>query len=54
MEELRQQTEDYVMGRELEAQILPVASGRGTILSLNLIPQIDVFTEDGYTKEEWK
>ncbi|HHT72711.1 MAG TPA: aspartate-semialdehyde dehydrogenase [Firmicutes bacterium] len=55
MEELRQQTEDYVMGRELEAQILPVASGkRHYPIAFNLIPQIDVFTEDGYTKEEWK
>ena len=55
MEELRQQTEDYVMGRELEAKVLPVASEeRHYPIAFNLIPQIDVFAEDGYTKEEWK
>jgi len=55
MEELRQQTEDYVMGRELEARVLPVSSGeRHYPIAFNLIPQIDVFAEDGYTKEEWK
>ena len=55
MEELRRQAEDYVMGRELEAKVLPVASGqRHYPIAFNLIPQIDVFAEDGYTKEEWK
>ncbi len=55
MEELRRQTEDYVMGRELEAKILPVASAeRHYPIAFNLIPQIDVFDEAGYTKEEWK
>jgi len=55
MDELRRQTEDYVAGRELEAAILPVASApKHYPIAFNVIPQIDVFDEDGYTKEEWK
>ena len=55
MDELRRQTEDYVAGRELEAAILPVASSpKHYPIAFNVIPQIDVFDEDGYTKEEWK
>lgn len=55
MDELRRQTEDYVAGRELEASILPVASAqRHYPIAFNAVPQIDVFDEDGYTKEEWK
>ena len=55
MEELAAETEDYVMGRELEAKVLPVSSGeRHYPIAFNLIPQIDVFDEAGYTKEEWK
>lgn len=55
MDELRRQTEDYVAGRELEASILPVASGsKHYPIAFNVIPQIDVFDEEGYTKEEWK
>ncbi len=55
MDELRRQTEDYVAGRELEASILPVASAEKHYpIAFNVIPQIDVFDEAGYTKEEWK
>ncbi len=55
MDELRRQTEDYVAGRELAAAILPVASApKHYPIAFNAIPQIDVFDEDGYTKEEWK
>ncbi|TWP24920.1 aspartate-semialdehyde dehydrogenase [Apibacter muscae] len=46
---------------ELEQQIKEVAEGKSVNvekfayqLALNLIPQIDVFTENGYTKEEMK
>lgn len=46
---------------ELEQQIKEVAEGKPVNvekfayqLALNLIPQIDVFTENGYTKEEMK
>lgn len=55
MDELRRQTEDYVAGRELEASILPVASDpRHYPIAFNAIPQIDIFDEDDYTREEWK
>ncbi len=55
MEELRQQTEDYVMGRELKAEVLPAAGDkRHYPIAFNAIPQIDVFGAEGYTKEEWK
>lgn len=55
MDELRRQTEDYVAGRELAAEILPVASEEKHYpIAFNVIPQIDSFAEEGYTKEEWK
>ena len=55
MDELRRQTEDYVMGRELEAHILPFAGGdKHYPIAFNLLPQIDDFSEEGYTLEEWK
>lgn len=55
MDELRRQTEDYLAGREMEAQILPVASAaKHYPIAFNVIPQIDEFAEEDYTKEEWK
>ena len=55
MDELRMQTEDYLAGREMAANILPVAGApRHYPIAFNLIPQIDEFAEDDYTKEEWK
>src|SRR5690606_779774 len=55
MEELQQQVRDYVAGREPEARVLPVASGqRHYPILFNVIPQVDVFDEGGYTREEWK
>ena len=42
-------------GRELEAAILPVANEpKHYPIAFNAIPQIDVFDEDDYTREEWK
>ena len=38
----------YVPGQEVEPQKFPKQ------IAFNCIPQIDVFMEDGYTKEEWK
>ena len=55
MEELLQQVRDYAAGREPEARILPVASGaKHYPILFNVIPQVDVFDEAGYTREEWK
>ena len=49
MDELWQQTKGkYVPGQEVEARNFPKQ------IAFNCIPHIDVFMEDGYTKEEWK
>ena len=49
MDELWQQTKSkYVPGTETEAKKFPKQ------IAFNCIPHIDVFMEDGYTKEEWK
>ena len=49
MDELWSQTKGkYVPGQEVEAKKFPKE------IAFNCIPQIDVFMEDGYTKEEWK
>ncbi|MBO8125916.1 MAG: aspartate-semialdehyde dehydrogenase [Firmicutes bacterium] len=55
MAELDRQVKDYVAGRTSEPQVLPFASAEKHYpIAFNLIPQIDVFREDDYTKEEWK
>ncbi len=49
MDELWQQTKGkYVPGQEVEAQKFTKE------IAFNVIPHIDTFMEDGYTKEEWK
>ncbi len=49
MDELWQQTKSlYVPGTGVEPQKFPKQ------IAFNCIPHIDVFMEDGYTKEEWK
>jgi len=49
MDELWAQTKGkYVPGQEYEPKKFPKQ------IAFNCIPQIDVFMEDGYTKEEWK
>ncbi len=48
MEELRVQTEQLVKGEK------PTISKFSDQLAFNLIPQIDVFTDNDYTKEEMK
>lgn len=49
MDELWHQTKGkYVPGQELEPKKFPKE------IAFNVIPHIDVFMEDGYTKEEWK
>ncbi len=55
MTELDQQVREYLDGTQPTAQVLPVASlPRHYQIAFNLIPQIDVFEDGGYTKEEWK
>ena len=49
MDELWAQTKGkYVPGQEVAAKKFPKE------IAFNVIPHIDVFMEDGYTKEEWK
>ncbi|HLS90477.1 MAG TPA: aspartate-semialdehyde dehydrogenase [Limnochordia bacterium] len=55
MAELEAQVRAYAQGEPVTAQVLPVASAdKHYPIAFNLIPQIDVFEELGYTKEEWK
>ena len=46
--ELRQQCEDLFTDKELNTEVFPHQ------IAFNLIPQIDIFLDDGYTKEELK
>ena len=48
MDELYEQSGDFLAGREFEAKQFAHR------IAFNCIPQIDVFLEDGSTKEEWK
>ncbi|HEX3486474.1 MAG TPA: aspartate-semialdehyde dehydrogenase, partial [Micropepsaceae bacterium] len=48
MDELFSQTKAVFTNDELVAKKFP------TRIAFNVIPHIDVFMEDGYTKEEWK
>lgn len=55
IDELTNQVSDIMSGRPVQATILPSASlPKHYQIAFNLIPQIDVFLEDGYTKEEMK
>src|ERR1700693_4272922 len=48
MDELFSQTKSVFQLNEVEATKFPKR------IAFNVIPEIDVFMEDGYTKEEWK
>jgi aspartate-semialdehyde dehydrogenase len=48
MDELFQQTKAVFTAGEMEMKKFPKR------IAFNVIPEIDVFMEDGYTKEEWK
>lgn len=57
LNELRQETQDYLDGKDIQAdaKILPTKGDKKHYpLAFNLLPQIDVFEEDGYSHEEWK
>ena len=47
-DELFSQTKDYLDGKKIESKNFTKQ------IAFNLIPHIDSFVEDGYTKEEWK
>ena len=46
--ELQSQVEAHVKGQPLEARVYPHQ------IAFNALPQVDVFLDNGYTKEEWK
>jgi aspartate-semialdehyde dehydrogenase len=48
IKELQAQVEAYVEDRPLEASVYPHQ------IAFNAVPQVDVFLDNGYTKEEWK
>ena len=57
LNELRQETQDYLDGKDMQAdaKILPTKGDKNHYpLAFNLLPQIDVFEDDGYSHEEWK
>ena len=55
IDELTAQVQAIVDNKPVEATILPSASlPKHYQIAFNLLPQIDVFLEDGYTKEEMK
>jgi aspartate-semialdehyde dehydrogenase len=55
IEELKTQTEDFLNGNEMKAELLPVkGEDKHYPIAFNALPQIDVFTDNGYTFEEMK
>jgi len=55
MEELKQQVADISAGKEPVANVLPVGKlPKHYQIAFNLIPQIDIFYDNLYTKEEMK
>lgn len=57
LNELRQETQDYLDGKDMQAdaKILPTKGDKKHYpLAFTLLPQIDVFEDDGYSHEEWK
>ena len=55
IEELRTQSSQWEKGKDVEANVLPAkADKRHFPIARNVIPQIDKFTENGYTYEEMK
>jgi aspartate-semialdehyde dehydrogenase len=55
IEELKTQAEDFLNGDDMKAELLPVkGEDKHYPIAFNALPQIDVFTENGYTFEEMK
>lgn len=53
--ELDSQVKEHIEGKQMTANILPSASlDKHYPIAFNLIPQIDVFLDNGYSKEEMK
>lgn len=55
IDELEKQVRGHVEGLRPAPHILPVAKdARHYQIAFNVLPQVDVFEQDFYTKEEWK
>lgn len=55
IEELRDQSAQWDAGKNVEAKVLPVKSDKKHYpIARNVIPQIDKFTDNGFTYEEMK
>lgn len=55
IEELSKEVKQYMNGEDMEAEILPTTScPKHYPIAFNLIPQIDIFLDNDYTKEEMK
>lgn len=55
VEELYEQSRDYLEGKEINAEILPVKGDKKHFpIAFNALPQIDVFEDNGFTFEEMK
>lgn len=55
LKEMEIQTQAVLNGKKPQAHILPSSSDKKHYpIAFNAIPQIDLFSEDGYTLEEWK
>ncbi len=55
LEELKKQVEQSEAGKEMVAEILPTTSMPVHYpIAFNVIPQIDIFMDNGYSKEEMK
>ncbi|WP_076462229.1 aspartate-semialdehyde dehydrogenase [Limosilactobacillus caccae] len=57
LNELYKESQDFLDGKEMQAdaKILPTKGDKKHYpLAFNLLPQIDVFEDDGYSHEEWK
>ncbi|MBC8283943.1 MAG: aspartate-semialdehyde dehydrogenase [Nitrospinae bacterium] len=48
IEELKDQTQDWLNGKEIKSNVYPHQ------IAFNCLPHIDIFLENGYTKEEMK
>ncbi|MEA4882046.1 MAG: aspartate-semialdehyde dehydrogenase [Clostridia bacterium] len=55
MEALRQETESVLAGEDPKPSVMPYRTAPvHHQIAFNVVPQVDVFLEDGYTKEEHK
>ncbi len=55
VDELKQQCRDFLEGKKIKAEFIPQKGARRNYqIAFNMVPQLDVFVEDGYCKEEVK